>query len=59
MIIKILEQLSWKPTKKLEQICEIMLDFELGKNKKPNPADYYLFQELVKQHYEIQSNYKS
>tara|TARA_B100000900_G_scaffold258831_1_gene220610 strand:+ start:16006 stop:16971 length:966 start_codon:yes stop_codon:yes gene_type:complete len=28
---KILEQLSWKPTKKLEQICEIMLDFELGK----------------------------
>ncbi len=28
---KILEQLSWKPTKTLEQICEIMIDFELGK----------------------------
>ena len=28
---KITEQLAWKPTKTLEQICESMLDFELRK----------------------------
>lgn len=30
---KIAEQLAWKPTKTLEQICETMLNFELDKYK--------------------------